>query len=131
MDQAVELLGYHRKAAIRALRSSGPVLRRVPLVLGRPKAYDPERLMPVLKPIWFAAFGPCGSRLKALLPDWLRAYEQDHRRLDPDGRRCLEAASARRLDRLLAPMAGRVGAAGRNPAWEFAAAEHSDSGSLD
>jgi hypothetical protein len=113
LDQAVELLGYHRKAAIRALRQSPPPEGppRVRLVLGRPKTYHPERLLPILKPIWFTAFQPCGSRLQALLPEWLPAYEQDHRRMDADLRQCLLAASGRTLDRLIAPL--RVGLARR------------------
>lgn len=113
LDQAVELLGYHRKAAIRALRQPQPqeVAFKVNLVLGRPKTYHPESLLPVLKPIWFSAFQPCGSRLHALLPEWVPAYEQDHRRLDADLRQCLLAASARTLDRLMAPL--RVGLARR------------------
>jgi len=104
LDQAVELLGYHRKAAIRALRVRPAPPRPVAIVLGRPREYDPQKLLPVLKPIWFAAFQPCGSRLSALLPEWLPAYEEDHRRLDPDLRVCLLAASARTFDRLLAPL---------------------------
>lgn len=113
LDQAVELLGYHRKAAIRALRPAQPkpAPRKVNLVLGRPKTYQPEKLLPILKPIWFKAFQPCGSRLHALLPEWLPAYELDHRRIDPDLRQCLLKASARTLDRLLAPL--RVGLARR------------------
>lgn len=105
LDQAVALLGYHRKAAIRALRARPLAERRtVGLVLGRPRAYDPQQLLPVLKPIWFAALQPCGSRLVALLPEWLEAYETDHRQLDADLRACLLAVSARTLDRLLAPL---------------------------
>jgi PAS domain-containing protein len=113
LDQAVELLGYHRKAAIRALRRAQPkpTPQKVHLVLGRPKTYDPERLLPILKPIWFGAFQPCGSRLHALLPEWLPAYELDHRRIDPDLRQCLLKASARTLDRLIGPL--RVGLARR------------------
>ncbi len=113
LDQAVELLGYHRKAAIRALRASAPqaAARSVNLVLGRPRTYQSEKLLPILKPIWFSAFQPCGSRLHALLPEWLPAYEVDHRRIDPDLRQCLLRASARTLDRLLAPL--RVGLARR------------------
>jgi hypothetical protein len=113
LDQAVELLGYHRKAAIRALRAPEPrgVVRSVNLVLGRPRIYPPEKLLPILKPIWFSAFQPCGSRLHALLPEWLPAYELDHRRIDADLRQCLLQASARTLDRLLAPL--RVGLARR------------------
>src|SRR5512138_2828548 len=113
LDQAVELLGYHRKAAIRALRQPPvkEVTDRVNLVLGRPKTYEPERLLPILKPIWFSAFQPCGSRLHALLPEWLAAYEQDHRRINSDLRQCLLRVSARTLDRLIAPL--RVGLARR------------------
>lgn len=113
LDQAVELLGYHRKAAIRALRAQPPasVPARLHLVLGRPKTYEPATLRPILKPIWFTAFQPCGSRLHALLPEWLAAYELDHRRIDPDVRQCLLRASARTLDRLVAPL--RVGLARR------------------
>lgn len=113
LDQAVEVLGYHRKAAIRALRQpqAKEVSCRVNLVLGRPKTYEPASLLPILKPIWFAAFQPCGSRLHALLPEWLPAYELDHRRIDPDLRQCLLKASSRTLDRLMAPL--RVGLARR------------------
>jgi hypothetical protein len=113
LDQAVELLGYHRKAAIRALRPPRPkeVALKVNLVLGRPKTYHPENLLPILKPIWFKAFQPCGSRLHALLPEWLPAYEQDQRRIDSNLRHCLLSASARTLDRLVSPL--RVGLARR------------------
>ena len=111
LDQAVELLGYHRKAAMRALRAKPPAPVRLNLVLGRPKTYESATLLPILKPIWFTAFQPCGSRLHALLPEWVPAYEQDHRRIDPDVRQNLLRASARTLDRLLAPL--RVGLARR------------------
>lgn len=104
LDQAIALLGYHRKAAIRALRIRPAPPRTFRVRLGRPREYDPQTLLPVLKPIWFAAFQPCGSRLVALLPEWLPAYETDHRRIDADLRACLLAASARTFDRLLAPL---------------------------
>jgi len=113
LDQAIEVLGYHRKAAIRALRQGARQKQpgRLNVVLGRPKSYHSETLLPILKPIWFSAFQPCGSRLHALLPEWLSAYEQDHRPIDVDLRRCLLKASARTLDRLVAPL--RVGLARR------------------
>lgn len=101
LDELVELFGYHRKAAIRALRPRGPVA--APFVRGRPKEYDPAKLLPPLKAIWLAALQPCGERLKACLPDWLPAYEQDHRQLDPDVRQALLDASRATLDRLLIP----------------------------
>src|ERR1039457_4528008 len=68
ITHAVELLGYHRKAAIRALRRRPQPPRTPALILGRPREYHPATLLPILKPIWFAAFQPCGSRLAALLP---------------------------------------------------------------
>ena len=103
LEQAIGLFGYHRKAAIRALRAQPPPPRTVAVLRGRPREYDPQALLPVLQPIWFAALQPCGSRLQALLPEWLPAYEQDHHRLDPDRRECVLAASVRTFDRLLAP----------------------------
>ena len=101
INELVELFGYHRKAAIRALQAR-PVIH-VPFVLGRPKEYDSDQLLPPLKAIWLHALQPCGLRLKGCLPDWLPAYEQDHRRLNADVRRALLAASRATLDRLLAP----------------------------
>jgi hypothetical protein len=82
LNQAVDLLGYHRKAAIRALRAQPALAPVVARMLGPPREYDPGRLLPILKPIWFAALQPCGRRLRALLPEWLPAYEADHRRVD-------------------------------------------------
>lgn len=102
--QAVELLGYHRKAAIRALRTRPKPILLPAVRVGRPRQYPADTLLPILKPIWFAAYPPCGSRLVALLPEWVPAYEQDHRPLEADVRESLLAVSARTLDRLLAPL---------------------------
>ena len=102
VTELVELFGDHRKAALRALRSKPPV-PRAPFARGRPKEYSPEKLLPPLKAIWLAALQPCGVRLKACLPEWLADYEADHRRLDPDVRESLLAASRATLDRLLIP----------------------------
>lgn len=104
LTQAQKLLGYHRKAVIRALRHKPKPPAAPALILGRPREYHPDTLLPILKPIWFAAFQPCGSRLVALLPAWLPAYESDHRPLGADVRESLLAVSARTLDRLLAPL---------------------------
>jgi hypothetical protein len=97
IDELVELFGYHRKAALRALRPR-PVMG-LPFVRGRPREYDPDKL----KAIWLQALQPCGVRLKACLPDWLAAYEEDHRRLPAEVRQALLAASRATLDRLLIP----------------------------
>lgn len=108
IDQAVQLLGYHRKAAIRALhrhpRPPGPVV-----LTGRPVQFAPELLLPWLRPIWQATGYVCGQRLVAMLPEWVPAYEQHERRLPTEVREKLLLASGRTLDRLLALLRGQGG----------------------
>jgi hypothetical protein len=99
--ELVELFGYHPKSAIRALRARP--MAAAPFVRGRPREYDPAKLLPPLKAIWLAALQPCGERLKACLPEWLPAYEADQHRLDADVREALLTASRATLDRLLIP----------------------------
>src|SRR5713101_3970525 len=104
LDQAQELLGYHRKAAIRALRA--PELVRGPrIITGRPVMYEPGLLLRWLRPIWAATDYACGRRLVAMLPEWVPAYEQHERRLPGEVREKLLMASGRTLDRLLSPLA--------------------------
>ena len=105
LDQAVQLLGYHRKAAIRALGQavvkpvSGPGI-----LAGRPVEYEPDLLLPWLRPIWQATDYACGRRLVAMLPEWIPAYEQHEKRLPGEVRDKLLLASGRTLDRLLEPL---------------------------
>ena len=103
LDQAQELLGYHRKSAIRSLRA--PRVERGPrIITGRPMSYEPELLLPYLRPIWQATDYACGRRLVAMLPEWIPAYEQHERRLPGGVREKLLGASGRTLDRLLEPL---------------------------
>ena len=105
LDQAQELLGYHRKSAIRALRAKAVI--RGPLILtGRPRTYEPALLQRWLRPIWAATDYACGRRLVAMLPEWIPAYEQHERRLPGEAREKLLQASGRTLDRLLEPLRG-------------------------
>lgn len=111
LDQAQELFGYHRKAAIRALRASAdPAVPRI--ITGRPPVYEPGLLLPWLRPIWSATAYACGRRLEAMLPEWIPAYEQHQERLPTEVKEKLLAASARTLDRLLEPL--RAQGAGRS-----------------
>src|SRR5438045_647854 len=111
LDQAQELLGYHRKAAIRALRAP-EVVRSPQIITGRPVMYEPGLLLRWLRPIWAATDYACGRRLVAMLPEWIPAYEQHERRLPEEAREKLLQASGRTLDRLLEPLRGQ--AAGRS-----------------
>src|SRR5713226_5315585 len=108
LDQAQALLGYHRKAAIRALRAR-PVVGAPTIITSRPVLYEPSLLLRWLRPIWAAADYACGRRLVAMLPEWIPAYEQHERRLPGEVREKLLMASGRTLDRLLEPL----GAQGR------------------
>jgi hypothetical protein len=110
LDQAQELLGYHRKAAIRSLRAT--TIERGPrIITGRPVTYEPELLLPYLRAIWQATDYACGRRLVAMLPEWIPAYEQYERKLPGEVRDKLLEASQRTLDRLLEPL--RLQGAGR------------------
>lgn len=110
LDQAEELLGYHRKSAVRAL--GAPEAEPVPWInVGRPVSYEPSVLLPWLRPIWRATDYACGRRLVAMLPEWIPAYEVHERRMPSEARDKLLGASARTLDRLLAPL--RCQGAGR------------------
>jgi hypothetical protein len=103
LDQAQELLGYHRKSAIRALRAVEAV-RRPGIISGRPRDYEPAKLLPFLRPIWQATDYACGRRLVAMLPEWIPAYEEHERKLPGAVREKLLSASGRTLDRLLGPL---------------------------
>ena len=111
LDQAQELLGYHRKSAVRALGAAK--VDPVPWInTGRPVRYKPGVLLPWLRPIWKATDYACGQRLVAMLPEWIPAYEVDERKLPTEARDRLLEASARTLDRLLEPL--RVQGMGRS-----------------
>jgi hypothetical protein len=103
LDQAQELLGYHRKSAIRAFRAA-PAARGPWINPGRPLTYEPTVLLPFLRPIWQATDYACGRRLVAMLPEWVPAYEQHERSLPEEVREKLLSASGRTLDRLLEPL---------------------------
>jgi len=106
LDQAQELLGYHRKAASRSLRAA--TVERGPVITsGRPVSYEPGVLLPWLRPIWQASDYACGRRLVAMLPEWIPAYEQHERRMPGEVREKLLTASGRTLDRLLEPLRGQ------------------------
>jgi hypothetical protein len=111
LDQAQELLGYHRKSAVRAL--GAPEVQPAPWInAGRPVSYEPRVLLPWLRPIWQATDYACGRRLVAMLPEWIPAYEAEERKLPAEARDKLLEASGRTLDRLLEPL--RVQGLGRS-----------------
>src|SRR5260370_7792478 len=73
LDQAQELLGYHRKAAIRALRAPEGV-RSPRIITGRPVMYEPGLLVRWLRPICAPTAYASGRRLGAMLPGVIPAH---------------------------------------------------------
>ena len=108
LDEFIEVTGFHRKHAIRALkRTSGNDAAPLP----RSRVYD-EAVRNALTILWEAADRICGKRLKEAIPTFLNAMER-HGHLQPEAevRRRLLAMSAATMDRLLKPVrdAGRQG----------------------
>jgi hypothetical protein len=96
LDEFCAVCGYHRKFALRLLHRPLKLRRRKP---GPKRQYDPQKLLPVLKPIWLAAEQPCGKLLKVLLPVWIGFVPGLNLALKKE----LLAMSAATLDRLLKP----------------------------
>jgi len=63
--------GYHRKHAIRLLRSFKRFIKPKAKKRGRSPVYHQEVILKPLKQIWLTANLPCSKRLKAILPLWL------------------------------------------------------------
>jgi len=104
IDQAVELMGYHRKSALRALAPKQRPRRETLGRPGRPRKYDSALMLPALQVIWLKGQQPCGKRLAAMMPDWIPSYETFHRSLSPAVREQLLEASPATLDRMLSPL---------------------------
>jgi hypothetical protein len=99
LDEFVTLTGWHRKHAIRVLRSQRPEpVSRSP----RPRIYG-EAVREALVVLWEASNRACGKRLKPLLPALVPALEHHgHLSLDEAVRSRVLAVSAATIDRLLA-----------------------------
>ena len=96
IDQAVELMGYHRKSAIRSLGWKLPAVAAMTGRMGRPRLYDAGLLLPALKAIWLIGQQPCGKRLAAMMADWVPAYEGYHHAVESSVREQLPGATPRK-----------------------------------
>ena len=103
LDEFCRTLGYHRKHAIRVLRTFKRFTAPKPRKRGRHPLYQREEILKPLKQIWLAANLPCSKRLKAILPVWLPGYSQAFTPLSPKVVRALCSISAATIDRILKP----------------------------
>jgi hypothetical protein len=101
LDEFLNVTGYHRKHAIRALkRTSGTCLEPAP----RSRLYD-EAARSAVTILWEAADRICGKRLKEAIPTLVDAMERyGHLKLEAEVRRRLLGMSAATMDRLLKPV---------------------------
>jgi hypothetical protein len=113
IDQAVAVMDYHRKSAIRALSANPSPVRVDPGRGGRPVKYDAALLLPSLKAIWLSGQQPCGKRLVTMMPDWIPSYEAYHRSLSCVVKEQLLEISSATLDRMLAPLRAQHQASNR------------------
>src|SRR6202163_3925579 len=103
LDEFIEVTGFHRKHAIRALRTTASA-DDAKAPSSRPRIYD-QAVVEGLTILWEAADRICGKRLKCAIPALLEAMERHgHLKPDPEVRRLVLAASAATIDRLLAPV---------------------------
>lgn len=102
LDEFAELAGYHRKHAIRVLRSERKTT--ISLQGSERRIYD-EAVITGLTIIWEAADRICSKRLKAVLATFVESMEQHgHLCLENDVRQRLLGMSAATMDRLLRPV---------------------------
>ena len=96
--------GYHRKHAIRVLRTfkrfAKPKLKK----RGKHSIYNTPALILPLKRIWLAAHLPCSKNLKAVLPIWLPFYAEEFEPLAQHVFDLLTRISASTIDRILKPI---------------------------
>jgi hypothetical protein len=100
LDEFIEVTGFHRKHAIRALRRTAATQSPTPAV-PRARLYD-EAVVGALTILWEAADRICGKRLKCAIPTLLDAMERHgHIQPSPEIRSLVLAASAATIDRVL------------------------------
>ena len=74
LDEVCQNLGYHRKYAIRRLRTFKYYTKPKPKKKGKKPLYNKPAIIKPLKKIWLSANLPCSKRLKAIIPLWLPGY---------------------------------------------------------
>ena len=107
LSEFTAVSGYHRKHAIRLLNPQTAV--------GVVDASEGERVYGeavklALIVIWETADRICGKRMKAAIPQLMKAMEKHgHLELDPEVRKKLIAVSAATIDRMLTPVRKSAG----------------------
>ncbi|HEX9020862.1 MAG TPA: integrase [Nitrospirota bacterium] len=113
LNEFCSACGYHRKHALRLLRTFRRFTQKPPAKRGRKPSYDPELLLVPLKRIWKAANLPCSKRLKAMIPLWLPGYIKTYGPISRKTAAALLRISPSSMDRLLKPVRAEYAKSGR------------------
>ncbi len=101
LDEFIEVTGFHRKHAIRALRRTCEGIEPK----GSRKTSHDEAVVQALTILWEAADRICGKRLKIIVPTLVESMERHgHLSLDSDVRTAVIGMSAATMDRMLKPV---------------------------
>lgn len=105
LDEFCATCGYHRKHAIRILKSFKRFTKPKAKKRGRSPLYqNNEALLKPLTRIWLEANLPCSKRLKVILPLWLPGYVEVFDDVPPSVSQALLTISAATIDRILYPL---------------------------
>src|SRR3989338_6048413 len=105
LDELCTNCRFNRKYAIRRLRNFKILRRKMVRHKPGPKPkYQQPEFLAVLKEIWITANLPCSKRLKAILPIWLPAYQQEFGSLEFEILKKLSKISPASIDRVLRPI---------------------------
>ncbi len=100
ITEIVETTGYSRKQVIRILHKTKAKLHHI-TKRGRPEKFSYEDKK-IISDLWFLMGQPCSTRLKAMLPEWLTAWQIDYGKLKTIQVKRLCEAAASTIDKVIA-----------------------------
>jgi hypothetical protein len=104
LNEFCSACGYHRKHALRLLRTFRRFTQKIPAKRGRKPVYDVATLLIPLTRIWKAANLPCSKRLKAIIPEWIPGYIKTYGPISEKTALSLLRISPSSIDRILNPI---------------------------
>jgi hypothetical protein len=114
LNEFCSACGYHRKHALRLIRTFRRFTATTPAKRGRRPVYDAEQLRVPLRRIWKAANLPCSKRLKAIIALWLPGYIKTYGPIPEKTAIALLRISAPTIDRILKPVRAEYAGHGRS-----------------
>jgi hypothetical protein len=113
LNEFCSTCGYHRKHALRLLRTFRRFTHKTPAKRGRKPVYDPEMLLVPLTRIWKTANLPCSKRLRAIISLWLPGYIKSYGPISQEVAGALLRISPSSIDRILNPVRAQYTKHGR------------------